>query len=572
MNRLKNKPKSFLKDIFIYLIVLTGLIGIVLAFFLVSSYVILEKEISDSSNALLTLYTNDFENSISKMENYFTSIVIQDEELAKIKSDDENTRSLASMALHNYMQELMTDNEIADIIVVYDKKYNVNLDVIKRGFDFNQKILLRKYTQDAVNNITSNNDWNLLTIEDESYLYRMLLNDERAIAIYIKSDNLLNYLDDKGSSNRTIGLVSKEGVIGKLWGEKIEDINLGSLAEDISTKDYFIFKKGINKISLDMYCYVSKNTIFKQINISAIVVGIIVSLTFLFLLFMLKYVKKEISTPMHTIIGDMKIIKLGDYNNRIDGSFKTEEFQMLQETTNKMIDEIVGLKITSYEKKIELQEIELKSIRLQLKPHFFLNALSTISGLSIQNKNDLIINYISALSKNIRYMFSAGIHTVAIKDEIKHVQNYIEMQELKYPGCVFEFIDLPQECGDWQIPQMIIHTFVENIYKYAISIDAVITLLIKIRIVNYDKEEMMFIEIEDDGKGYPLEVIDSINANLHKQNNKGTSIGLWSIKRMMQIMYEREDLIYIKNVEPHGCYSRVIVPKQAKHEVKKEGL
>ena len=63
--------------------------------------------------------------------------------------------------------------------------------------------------------------------------------------------------------------------------------------------------------------------------------------------------------------------------------------------------------------------MELRSIKLQIRPHFFLNALTTISSLSRQKKFSEINNYITSLSKNIRYMFRAGFHTVSVKEEVK---------------------------------------------------------------------------------------------------------------------------------------------------------
>jgi sensor histidine kinase YesM len=275
---------------------------------------------------------------------------------------------------------------------------------------------------------------------------------------------------------------------------------------------------------------------------------------------------------MELMINDMERIKDGEYENRIDGNFSSKEFQMLQETINRMVDEIVGLKIQTYEKFIALQDMELKSIRLQLKPHFFLNALTTILSLNSQNKDIQIKNYIEALSKNVRYMFRAGFHTVTIKEEIRHVENYFEMQELKYPECIFYLIDLPQELEEWKIPQMLIHTFIENEYKYAVSMDTTLTILIKVSRQQYKGEETLLIELEDDGKGYPKEVLDYMNGITEKTSEKGERIGLWSIKRMMELMYEREDLVSLANIDPHGCLNRIYVPPKAKHELEEETI
>lgn len=564
------KVKSFLPVISGYLLTLTILIAIILTIFLTSSYIILKKEIDESSEALLNLYMNDLENTLSKMDNYFTGIAMQEVELARLKSNDQNVRSLSAMILHNYMQELITDNEIADVIVVYDSRHDICLDVIKRGFDFRAKNLLRDHTKNLVTQNRSNPQWDILTIENESYLHKALIHDEQVIGVYLKAEQVLNYLDEVGRINRMIGLTDSEGTLVKAWGKIDKTIELGSSLSSLDPQSYFIEKKSILKSSLSLYSVVNKTSMITQINVSVIIVGIVVVATFVFQLFFLRYVKKEIAQPMQHIIQDMKIIKRGEYQNRIKGNFSTDEFLLLQQTTNKMIDEIVGLKIASYEKIIEIQDIELKSIRLQIKPHFFLNALVTISGLSIQNKNDLIVKYIEALSKNIRYMFRVGIHTVSIIDEIRHVNNYIEMQELKYPDRLFALIDLPKELEEWRVPQMIVHTFIENIYKYAISPNQIISFLVKVRTVEYQEEEMLFIEIEDDGKGYPQEIINVVKNNIQPINQDGTGFGLWSIKRMLEIMYEKNELMILGNKEPRGCYAQIYIPKEIKYEVRKE--
>lgn len=93
-------------------------------------------------------------------------------------------------------------------------------------------------------------------------------------------------------------------------------------------------------------------------------------------------------------------MKDGDYNLRIEENYSNQEFTLLKNTFNHLMDEIVGLKIQSYEKQIDLQETELRCVRLQLKPHFFLNAMTTISSLSQQAKNQEIQQlYCSSVQK-----------------------------------------------------------------------------------------------------------------------------------------------------------------------------
>lgn len=111
------------------------------------------------------------------------------------------------------------------------------------------------------------------------------------------------------------------------------------------------------------------------------------------------YLRKQMYVPMRRISDVMARIKRQEYDVRITDRFGTREFEQLKDSFNQLMDEIVHLKISRYEQIIALQDMELKSIRLQLRPHFFLNAITTISSLDRQGRSGEISAYVDALSK-----------------------------------------------------------------------------------------------------------------------------------------------------------------------------
>ncbi|NLL73485.1 MAG: histidine kinase [Clostridiales bacterium] len=564
------KKKSFVNQIFGFLFILTGSLLAILGIFLISSYHILEDEINNSSESFLEIYSNEASNKIREMDGLLMNIRSRNVDLAKIKSHNSNERVLASISMYNYMQDLMFDKDTVDLLVVYDKTHDVCIDAIRSGLNYETKNKLRQFTGNAIENQFINSfEWNFLHLNGEVFLYKMLLSDSRSIAIYVRTNQLLGKLLSEENGNRSILLTNNIGSIGRIWGTTTDDIIIGSNISDIKSEDYYLLNKEIVQDQLSIYCYTKKSSLLQQTNTGMIIVTIAVCLTMLFMIFVLRYTRREIAKPMENMVRDIERIKNGEYDNRVSGNFSTKEFQMLQEATNQMVDEIVGLKIQTYEKRIELQDMELKAIKLQIKPHFFLNALTTISSLSSQKRFDEINRYIASLSKNIRYMFHAGFHTVSIKEEINHVNNYFEMQELKYPDCIFYLIDMPKHLEQWQIPQMLIHTFIENEFKHAVSMDKILTILIKVSLQTYQNEEMLLIEIEDDGKGYPQDVLDYMSGTVSKVKDKGNRVGLWSIKRMMELMYERNDLIILENISPFGCLNKIYVPRRPKHKLDK---
>ena len=98
-----------------------------------------------------------------------------------------------------------------------------------------------------------------------------------------------------------------------------------------------------------------------QTNTGMIIVATAVCITMIFMIYVLRFTRKQIAKPMQRMVSDIERIKNGEYQNRVNGNFHTREFQMLQDATNQMVEEIVGLKIQTYEKRIELQDMELKA-------------------------------------------------------------------------------------------------------------------------------------------------------------------------------------------------------------------
>ena len=83
---------------------------------------------------------------------------------------------------------------------------------------------------------------------------------------------------------------------------------------------------------------------------------------------------------------------------------------------------------------------------------------------------------------------------------------------------------------------------------------------------------MLLIEIEDDGEGYPAVIIDAINDSYKHPEQDGTRVGLWSIRRLLELMYDKTGLFELDNVDPHGAMTRIYIPERAVNEVQSDIL
>ncbi len=117
----------------------------------------------------------------------------------------------------------------------------------------------------------------------------------------------------------------------------------------------------------------------------------------------------------------------------------------VKQAYNDMVQTILEMRVEKYEQELRMKDVQLKYIHMQLKPHYFLNALSTINSMVYQHEEENVHTFIQAFSQNIRYMFRTGLHTVPLQDEIKNASGYLEMQRLMYRDCFYVYMDIPKK-------------------------------------------------------------------------------------------------------------------------------
>lgn len=232
---------------------------------------------------------------------------------------------------------------------------------------------------------------------------------------------------------------------------------------------------------------------------------------------------------------------------------------------NDMVQTILEMRVQKYEQELRMKDVQLKYIHMQLKPHYFLNALSTINSMVYQHEEENVHTFIQAFSQNIRYMFRTGLHTVPLQDEIKNAEGYLEMQRLMYRDCFYVYMDVPEELQQYPVPQMILHTFLENIFKHVISIDSFTTVLIQALWSFSGKEVYLKLELYISQGQFSQEILDFVNKDMEITEKKdGSGIGIKNVKEVLKMMYEQDHLLYLENLEPEGTKITIWIPKTLK--------
>ena len=272
-------------------------------------------------------------------------------------------------------------------------------------------------------------------------------------------------------------------------------------------------------------------------------------------------IHKMVLNPLKNISGAMEHLRGGEQDYRMEmQSGDAEEFTAIGEAFNSMADRIKELRIANYEKELERQRIELKNLQLQIRPHFLMNMFNLLySFAQIENYQD-IQKLALYLSEYFRYIFQSGKELQPFSQEISLIQKYLEIAEMRYPGCVEAVYEVDPESLETFVPPLLIHNFVENIFKHIVSYGKKIHL----RIEAYtDGEETTFM-IVDDGPGMPEEMASDINQGIfRRKEDERVHVGIENSYRRMKYFYgEKGSLTVVSQPGEGTCFTIVIPVKQ----------
>lgn len=564
------KEKSFLHTLNLMMRILLCLIAAVMVVFILASYngAVGQQKIELQNYA--EIYRSQIEGKISQATALLSELVYDNPDLDLLRSEQEAERQYAAVSLFNDMYSLMSVNQCPDFLVAVEADQDIVVAVKASSVSLQEDEAIKAFALECAQKGDIFWTWDVVPIEGKIFLYRALTKESRVVMTLLSTDTLLGTVPVENLEYNSFFLADAAGNILDSVGVLAEE-RVGDTVEDLRAA-HTLHQAELLSGELSLYACQDKLGFFQQMSSYVVLLFFIILSLLAFGLYYSKCVRVELLQPMEQMTREMEHIQQGQLDLRISTESDSVEFRTLVDAFNRLVDEIVNLKIQYYEKQLALLDTEQKYIRLQIKPHFFLNAMSTIVGLSRVGKNDEIATYIGALSKNIRYMFSSGLHTVPLQEEIRHVENYFAVQELRYPDGVLYFVDMDDEVRDWPVPQMLIHTLVENEYKYAVSPGRQAMVLIKLQKAQWQGEEMLLIQVEDDGKGFTEDVLASINGDEAAPAGDGTRVGLYSIRRLLELMYDRKGLFVLSNVEPHGAMSRAYIPAHPVNETRHDAI
>jgi hypothetical protein len=211
-----------------------------------------------------------------------------------------------------------------------------------------------------------------------------------------------------------------------------------------------------------------------------------------------------------------------------------------------------------YELQNQLRDVEIKTLRMQMDPHFMFNAFNSMALLLKNGEKDEAFDAFMKFTRMVRSNFDFSDRlTRPLDEEMQMVNHFLDINKLRFREKLDFRITIAEDVPmNILIPKMMLQIHVENALKHGIAkLEKPGTILIDI----VRKEESIRVSIEDNGIGRQKAAL---------MNTVSTRKGL----KMLQAIYDRlnqqiktkiiQEIIDLKDGQgdPAGTRVEIVVP------------
>ena len=256
----------------------------------------------------------------------------------------------------------------------------------------------------------------------------------------------------------------------------------------------------------------------------------------------------------------------GDYTHQLTAD-KNSELEELEKHFVEMSDHIRQLIYTIDKEQEEKKIAELKALQSQINPHFIYNSIDAISWMA---KLEKPYASIEQLAYHLGMFFRLGLHKgeniITVQEEIQHVQSYIEIEKIRFPGKFTVEYNIDPELMKLKVIKIILQPLVENAINHGFEgIDYPGLIRISVQEVRKDCPDLpagntgtdcVQFSVQDNGIGF-----DYTGHALPENRNPNSGYALSNIQERLKLEYGEDASISFITAPGKGTTAVIRIAK-----------
>lgn len=272
------------------------------------------------------------------------------------------------------------------------------------------------------------------------------------------------------------------------------------------------------------------------------------------------FISRSIFSRLEKLKTAMAQVEAGSLHVQVDGASTDEMGQILQ-AFNHMAAELEITTETALRNQRISKEAELRLLQAQINPHFIYNTLESISwaaqGHDVAHVHYLVRN----LSDFLRASLSKTQQISTVAQEISAIRSYWNIQAYRFGQRIRLEVQSAPAAMDVSILPMLLQPLVENALLHGI-LPKESPGQVCLRLETCD--DLLIIEVEDDGVGIPPEELEEIQRAIESQ--KEGSYGLWNVHQRVRTQYGEEFGLSVQSTPGEGTLCILTIPAKNEKE------
>jgi len=167
-----------------------------------------------------------------------------------------------------------------------------------------------------------------------------------------------------------------------------------------------------------------------------------------------------------------------------------------------------------------------------MRPHFLFNALNSLAELIESGREDAAQTTYKLSDLYRQILANSGLKTASLSSELKIVQVYLELEQLRFDSRLRFQIEAPDDSDCIFLPSLMLQTLVENAVKHGIA-PSLEGGQIEIAIVR-NAGQLYHLSVANTGNHYQPQASAS---SIHTRNGAGNGVGLANTRARLDLLY-----------------------------------
>lgn len=246
---------------------------------------------------------------------------------------------------------------------------------------------------------------------------------------------------------------------------KVKQEGRSSLQFSAGGEDFLYLLEPIDRLHVDLVNVISLQSTYSKIDSTRNRVILIISLLLVLLAVITYWIQSIVLKKLHVLRESMQKVGKGDFHVEIDVQ-GGDEIGELARHFREMLGTINGLIAEAVQRSAATKEAELQALRNQIDAHFLYNTLENLKMLAEVEGQYTVSDALTSLGSIMRYNLRWTGDTVQLADELKHIQHYISIMNIRYDEKLKVEIQAEDRFHAHELLKMSLQPIVENALKH----------------------------------------------------------------------------------------------------------